>query len=879
MKVWIEKKLVKGRDDRLKGEPILGKALWSATKSSSGVDIYSTMREVEPNDVILHLTDNYGITGISLAAGKFTEADGSQHSNGVGLAYMVPLKDFRILNPVVTRDKLLREENRAQLDQIRKQGKVFYNKKLELNQGAYLTESPVELSRLINSIYSTQAGQDLPYIGGLLQPQNGPSDGANLDKWEELKVTVQRINDREAVEKFFDAAGHVLSKLNLSTDDQLVYAAAFVKHRSVQLTIGGRYVTNVHRKGDSVKLGFHVPAEYLDHLRERYPSLLISNEEGGSKEKPLRWVTLEAEKLNLNDFLDAITVPAEESRQAQKVSQFRVQFAHLHNKWIIEASKGWEVRSRLFEDTAHYLVGAYWDEHSPEDQTERFVEQGIWENGYDDKFLREVSAVLEGSRIAIKSVFTREKTKPVMAIKARGRVTANPNNGKRLQVEWEKDFVPSEVGFNGGYWSTISIVDKEEHINAIWGKKESRKENMNYPLNTIFYGPPGTGKTYTTLLRAAQIIEERPVENYEEAKRIFNENLGNRIEFITFHQNYSYEDFIQGLRPDTDKDAELSFRKVDGVFKRIADRALKNLTLSEKAPEEVSKEFLFDKALEGFIEEIQDGEDNFKINETASITEVEEDAFRYTGERWKNHASGNRMKFGDLREFYKHSVNSRRDVKYLSSVSGLAKQHATYFFKVYRYVLKHLPMDTIAPARVKRQNYVIVIDEINRANISRVFGELITLIEPDKRSHGAIPLRCTLPSGEEFIVPSNLYIIGTMNTADKSIALLDIALRRRFEFEAMYPKYQFNGVELQDKEVLEKINRKIIELKGHDFQIGHAYFMEKSDSLLNKMNKKVIPLLLEYFMNDDKEVRGILQHAGMEVDDTAWPLEIKGKRD
>jgi len=174
----------------------------------------------------------------------------------------------------------------------------------------------------------------------------------------------------------------------------------------------------------------------------------------------------------------------------------------------------------------------------------------------------------------------------------------------------------------------------------------------------------------------------------------------------------------------------------------------------------------------------------------------------------------------------------------------------------------------------KKKNYVIIIDEINRANISRVFGELITLIEPDKRSHGAIPLKCTLPSGDEFMIPSNLYIIGTMNTADKSIALLDIALRRRFEFVAMYPKYEIDGEEIYDSSILNKINSRIIALKGHDFQIGHAYFMGENKDLKERMNKKVIPLLMEYFMNDDKEVRGILRDAGLEVHPNTFPLTI-----
>lgn len=401
---------------------------------------------------------------------------------------------------------------------------------------------------------------------------------------------------------------------------------------------------------------------------------------------------------------------------------------------------------------------------------------------------------------------------------------------------------------------------------------------MEYPLNTILYGPPGTGKTYNTILRSAEIIENRKIDSYVEALKIFKDNLHNRIEFITFHQNYSYEDFIQGLRPETDNKSSLTFDKKDGIFKKIAEKALENLILSEKAPEELTNEALFDNALEIFKEVVEESDANYPVNETAYIMEVEEDAFRYTGAKWTNHANGLRMKFSDLKEFYKNGVKNRKDIKHLRNISGLAGQHKTYYFLVYEKIIKLLPKKIVDPLKVERKNYVIIIDEINRANISRVFGELITLIEPDKRSHGEIPLEAKLPSGDNFIVPSNLYIIGTMNTADKSIALLDIALRRRFEFEAMYPKYEIEGKEIFDVDILKKINEQIIKSKGHDFQIGHSYFMDENRDLIQRMNKKVIPLLLEYYMNDEKEVKGILFNAGLQVEENSWPIKITGKR-
>jgi Cdc6-like AAA superfamily ATPase len=271
------------------------------------------------------------------------------------------------------------------------------------------------------------------------------------------------------------------------------------------------------------------------------------------------------------------------------------------------------------------------------------------------------------------------------------------------------------------------------------------------PLNTILYGPPGTGKTYRTVLLAAQIVAGRIIDDkhYEEARKIFKEHLGKSIEMVTFHQSYSYEDFVQGIRPDTENET-LTFAKRDGIFKIMADRA-------------------------------------------------------------------------------------RSD---------------------------------------ERASYVLIIDEINRANISRVFGELITLIETDKRTKGVHAMEVTLPSGDKFSVPSNLYIIGTMNTADKSIALLDIALRRRFDFEAMYPQYEIGNEVFNDAELLTSINQQIIKIKGHDFQIGHAYFIGSDYNRAQVMNNRVIPLLMEYFMNDTKKVREILNNAGLIVHETAWPLQV-----
>lgn len=273
--------------------------------------------------------------------------------------------------------------------------------------------------------------------------------------------------------------------------------------------------------------------------------------------------------------------------------------------------------------------------------------------------------------------------------------------------------------------------------------KRKPRENKVNPLNFIIYGAPGTGKTYSTAEYATAIIENREVDlkekNFEERKQLMEAykdyTRKGQIVFTTFHQNYSYEDFIQGLRPDTTTN-NMSFKTVDGVFKDIADNALMDM----------------------------------------------------------------------------------------------------------------------------ENNYVIIIDEINRANISKVFGELITLIEEDKR-WGEVNEACaTLPSGDIFAVPNNLYIIGTMNSADKSISLIDAALRRRFEFIEQKP----NSELIKDKvlkNIFEKLNNKLAhELDSTDLLIGHSYFMNKTpDDLCKILNNSIIPLLYEYFYDNRKKVRSILE--------------------
>ncbi len=298
-----------------------------------------------------------------------------------------------------------------------------------------------------------------------------------------------------------------------------------------------------------------------------------------------------------------------------------------------------------------------------------------------------------------------------------------------------------------GQTSVFYVYFKEGPGDTMIEETEKNAREYEPDLNLILYGPPGTGKTYNTINEALKIIHID--KNYcddkqrKELMQEFNKLRDKKqITFITFHQSYSYEDFVEGLKPEADKidPYKITYRIVDGVFKEICNEA---------------------------------------------------------------------KKFPD-------------------------------------------------------NKYILIIDEINRGNISKIFGELITLVEDDKRLGAENVLPVTLPySKEKFGVPSNLYIIGTMNTADRSIALLDIALRRRFKFEEMMPKpellknKQIGGVDLT--ELLTKVNQKISALIDSDHQIGHSYFcslVKQDDEEIAKEDmmdiwyNKIIPLLREYFYND-----------------------------
>lgn len=403
--------------------------------------------------------------------------------------------------------------------------------------------------------------------------------------------------------------------------------------------------------------------------------------------------------------------------------------------------------------------------------------------------------------------------------------------------------------------------------------------NNQVPLNQILYGPPGTGKTYHSIEAAVKAAEPESysklginervgttVQQRDELTRLYKELFdAGRIRFVTFHQSYGYEEFVEGLSAKTESD-QLSYFEKDGVFKSLCIKAKEYQIAKTKTISST-----FEDKWQAFSDELAESDDGVQIHTLSKKT-----YFTVTD------VTNNTIRFDKSKGESVHSLS----VKTLQAVHNGEKDIKGGLQPYYGAVIDYLKTFRVQTDTTKkeRKNFVLIVDEINRGNISKIFGELITLIEPSKRLGQSEFIEVILPySGDKFSVPDNLYIIGTMNTADRSLALMDTALRRRFDFVEMMPDYNIlldeagqsykvesEGFEIDLVMLLQILNKRISALYDREHQLGHAFLIPvvkaviaaKHDVALNELRNcfqnKVVPLLAEYFFEDWQKIRLVL---------------------
>lgn len=486
----------------------------------------------------------------------------------------------------------------------------------------------------------------------------------------------------------------------------------------------------------------------------------------------------------------------------------------------------------------------------------------------------------------------------------------------------------------------ISSILYDKDVKKLWHNPDSKNNNIDptnniaMPLNQIFYGPPGTGKTYITINKAIAIANPKfdLTQKREVLKKEFDRlQTKGQIVFTTFHQSMNYEDFVEGIKPispEEDNDqTQVTYEVQSGIFKNICNQArvlkgkkvdidftkvnFHKMSLGGKNRPDIHEWCILNNKLALGYGGEHDLSEFRKVKDWVNFRELFKQKYPelVASTRFNTQAAfafihmkpddivviskGNHIidAIGRVKSEYNYDNSNSidyfhfRDVEWLATDMGASPEK---FLKknisqvtIYTFNNSDMKLDAYRELTgnesEEEKNYVLIIDEINRGNVSQIFGELITLIEPDKRQGKAEALELTLPySKTKFGVPPNLHIIGTMNTADRSVEALDAALRRRFHFTEMPPDAAIIRRKKVDQigdfntaDILETINNRIRILLDHDHLIGHSYFLKVKniEDLRDAFVDRIIPLLQEYFYGDYSKIALVLGKGFCDIDE------------
>ena len=539
---------------------------------------------------------------------------------------------------------------------------------------------------------------------------------------------------------------------------------------------------------------------------------------------------------------------------------------------------------------------------------DEFVENDYWEGGECDteKNIKQVKAgdILIASTSSTKGAdhkYSFLRVYGVGFVTSDMQPTAERPHWYKCDVEWIR--VSPEVDFEGKkygwYRKTMQRCDEGlvelknfamEKL-AMQSKEEIDKlqeytDILKVKHNIVLQGAPGTGKTYKTAELALSVIGELPIRGTDEDEMSFHKrimeayeakiiklnrdgsfaNPDAQIGFVTFHQTMDYEDFVEGIKPIKPDEGEMYYKIEDGIFK-IMSRVATN-------PQQVKQAKTLDSTFDDLIQDIIDG--NVKTlsmkngGSSAELSVSSQMTIKWktsNGDIDANCVSKDRLL--KLCEVY----DSKEKIGAITNINETIRNviggcNSSYYWAVANYILEKIGKKNVS--NEKPRNYVLIIDEINRGNVSKIFGELISLLEADKRVGGDHPLTVTLPySKESFSVPSNLYIIGTMNTTDRSVGSIDYAVRRRFAFvtlEADENKVPEGNARNLFNAVKNFLNKSKYDMDIEDLMVGHSYFMD-ANNLQMKWQYEILPLLMEYHKDGIISKSPLKDDSGNEIAD------------
>lgn len=412
----------------------------------------------------------------------------------------------------------------------------------------------------------------------------------------------------------------------------------------------------------------------------------------------------------------------------------------------------------------------------------------------------------------------------------------------------------------------------EELVQQFKGYQNPFSSMLIESKNIIFRGAPGTGKSYLAKEIAADIISDGYFDDYT----LLTAEQKKQVEFVQFHPSYDYSDFVEGLRPKVNDDGSMGFELQDGVFKKFVARARKNYEDSQKSKEVVEQEVLVQDAMDSFFAGIELGEDKFKTTKGSEflITGIDE---KHIDISIPGNESVNKLRLSvdEIRSM----LESGKTFEKISDITAFVgikntQQRFSYDFALYKEILKKKKKLSKPVAKVTDlKKYIFIIDEINRGEISKIFGELFFAIDPGYRGRaGEISTQYSnlhTDPNDKFFIPENVYIIGTMNDIDRSVDSFDFAMRRRFRFVELKADERLEMLASLEDEDLEAeaikrmsaLNKEIADVEdlNENYQVGAAYFLKLKTLSFDQLWTDYLEPLLQEYIHGMYDEEGIMK--------------------